>query len=117
MASAKPVFHFRMFWFLNPVKSDSLVNGLAYVVASPTWLLFPAYGGVVYRFTMPALLGEVWIMLWLLIRGAEADTGSCRPSFIVPAISPVSGSRLIYKLRAIRSPLALVVDVGAEPRL
>jgi hypothetical protein len=48
-----------------------IVNCFAYVAASVTSLLLPAYGNVVFRVSMPALLGELWIMLWLLIKGAK----------------------------------------------
>lgn len=48
-----------------------LVNGAAYVVVSLTSLLVPAYESVVFSVATPALLGEVWIMLWLVIRGAS----------------------------------------------
>jgi hypothetical protein len=48
-----------------------IVNCFAYVAISLTSLLLPAYGKVVYRASMPALLGELWIMLWLLIKGAK----------------------------------------------
>lgn len=57
-----------------------IVNGLAYVAASLTWLLLPAYGDVVSRVSMPALFGELWIMLWLLIRGTKVQ----------PAAAPAS---------------------------
>jgi hypothetical protein len=50
-----------------------LVNGVAYVALSLTWLLLPEYGGILNRYAMPALLGEVWIMLWLLIRGVKVQ--------------------------------------------
>jgi len=46
-----------------------IVNGIAYVAVSLAWLLLPTYGDVLFRALMPALLGEMWIMLWLLIRG------------------------------------------------
>jgi hypothetical protein len=48
-----------------------IVNCFAYVAISVTSLLLPAYGNVVFRASMPALLGELWIMLWLLIKGAK----------------------------------------------
>jgi hypothetical protein len=48
-----------------------IVNCFAYVAASLTWLLLPACGNVVSVATLPALLGELWIMLWLLIKGAK----------------------------------------------
>jgi len=50
-----------------------IVNGFAYVVISLTWLLLPAYGSVLFRASLPALLGELWIMLWLLIKGAKVE--------------------------------------------
>jgi len=50
-----------------------IVNGFAYVAASLTSLLLPEYGDVVFRASIPALLGELWIMLWLLIKGAKAE--------------------------------------------
>lgn len=50
-----------------------IVNCLAYVAASLTWLLLPAYGNAVFRALTPALLGELWIMLWLLIKGANVQ--------------------------------------------
>ncbi len=48
-----------------------IINGFAYVAISLTWLLLPAYGNIAFRASMPALLGELWIMLWLLIKGAK----------------------------------------------
>jgi hypothetical protein len=50
-----------------------IVNCFAYVAISVTSLLLPAYGNVVFRASMPALLGELWIMLWLLIKGAKVQ--------------------------------------------
>lgn len=50
-----------------------LVNGFAYVGISLTSLLLPAYANLVFRASMPALLGELWIMFWLLIKGAKVQ--------------------------------------------
>ena len=50
-----------------------IVNCLAYVAASLTWLLLPSYGNVVFRAILPALLGELWIVLWLLIKGVKVQ--------------------------------------------
>ena len=47
------------------------INGIAYVVLSFTGTLFPAYQDKVFLFSQPALFGELAIMLWLLIKGAE----------------------------------------------
>ena len=48
-----------------------IVNGLAYVATSITSLLWPSYAQAVAGAMMPALLGELWIMLWLLIKGVS----------------------------------------------
>ena len=46
-----------------------LVNGVAYVVLSFTTMLFPDWAPIVSKAAFPAQLGELWIMLWLAIRG------------------------------------------------
>ncbi len=48
-----------------------LLNGLAYVVMSATGLFFPDDFKLVRNLAMPALFGEMVLMLWLLIRGAR----------------------------------------------
>ncbi len=56
-----------------------IANGFAYVAVGFTWVLLPSYGGVVSQVSMPALLGELWMMLWLLVKGAKVqpvDPGS-----------------------------------------
>jgi Domain of unknown function (DUF4386) len=50
-----------------------IINGFAYVTVSLTGSLFPDYEGTVSNSVFPALLGEVAIMLWLLIRGAKVQ--------------------------------------------
>ena len=47
-----------------------IVNGFAYLVMSFTGLLLPQYEDRVSNIAFPALLGEMAIMLWLLIKGA-----------------------------------------------
>ena len=47
------------------------INGLAYVAGSLTGWLLPQYEQRVFNYSMPALLGEVAIMLWLVIKGAK----------------------------------------------
>jgi hypothetical protein len=49
-----------------------IVNGLAYVAVSLSSLAFPQYQDEVGSIVFPALLGEVAIMLWLVIKGADA---------------------------------------------
>lgn len=46
------------------------INGFAYVAVSFTGVLAPQYQASVFNYSMPALLGEVAIMLWLVVRGA-----------------------------------------------
>ncbi len=46
-----------------------IVNGFAYPAVSLTSWLVPTYLTVVARFAIVAELGELWIMLWLLIKG------------------------------------------------
>jgi hypothetical protein len=48
-----------------------IVNGVAYVAMSITSLLVPEYERVVLVAAIPALLGELWILLWLLIKGVK----------------------------------------------
>lgn len=48
-----------------------IVNGIAYVILSFAGLLLPAYQKTVSNIALPALLGEMAIMLWLLIVGAK----------------------------------------------
>ncbi len=48
-----------------------IINGVAYVVLSLTGLFFPDYQDKVFAFSQPALFGELAIMLWLLIKGAN----------------------------------------------
>lgn len=48
-----------------------IVNGVAYLVQTAASLFFPGAAPLVGRIVFPALLGEIWIMLWLLLRGAR----------------------------------------------
>jgi hypothetical protein len=48
-----------------------IVNSFAYPAVSLTLWLLPSYLNVVNRFAMIAELGELWIVLWLLIKGAK----------------------------------------------
>jgi hypothetical protein len=50
-----------------------IINGFAYVVLSFTGLVSPQNYEAAFRSAFPALLGEVAIMLWLVIRGAKVQ--------------------------------------------
>jgi Domain of unknown function (DUF4386) len=50
-----------------------IINGFAYLTISFTGLLLPQYEVMVSNIAFPALLGEVAIMLWLLIKGAKVQ--------------------------------------------
>jgi Domain of unknown function (DUF4386) len=48
-----------------------VINGFAYVTISLTGLLLPQYQGRVFTISLPALLGELALMFWLVIKGAR----------------------------------------------
>jgi len=48
-----------------------IINGIAYVVESFTGLLLPRFEDTVSNYLFPALLGEIALMLWLVIKGAK----------------------------------------------
>jgi Domain of unknown function (DUF4386) len=48
-----------------------MINGFAYIVLSLTGVLAPQYQDEVFTYSMPALAGELAIMLWLVIKGAK----------------------------------------------
>ncbi len=48
-----------------------IVNGAAYVAVSATALLLPAREALLFNLALPALLGELAMMLWLLIKGVK----------------------------------------------
>jgi hypothetical protein len=48
-----------------------IINGFAYLAMSFTGLLLPQYQATVSNIAFPALLGEMAVMLWLVIRGAR----------------------------------------------
>lgn len=50
-----------------------ILNGFAYLTTSLTGLLLPQYETLVSNIAFPALLGELAIMLWLLIKGAKVQ--------------------------------------------
>ena len=51
-----------------------IINGFAYLAMSFTGLLLPQYEDLVSNIAVPALLGEMAIMLWLLIKGATPQS-------------------------------------------
>src|SRR5437773_155041 len=60
-----------------------MINCFAYVAISFTGILFLQYEQVVFNSAFPAMLGEVAIMLWLLIKGVVGcETGRSRHSFL-----------------------------------
>jgi uncharacterized protein DUF4386 len=50
-----------------------ILNGFAYVALSLTGLLFPPYYDRAFPMSMPLLFGELAILLWLLIKGANVQ--------------------------------------------
>jgi len=55
------------------------INGTAYIVLSLTGIFFPAYQNTVFMLSQPALFGELAIMLWLVIKGADPVGHQPRP--------------------------------------
>jgi hypothetical protein len=54
-----------------------IVNGVAYLALSATGLLVPQHADIAFRIALPALFGEVALMLWLLLVGARVqDAGA-----------------------------------------
>lgn len=50
-----------------------IINGCVYPVISATGFLLPPYENMVSTITFPAMLGELAIILWLLIKGAKPE--------------------------------------------
>jgi len=57
-----------------------VVAGFAYLISSMTSIVLPEYRGVVSRIMMPLYFGEVPIIFWLLIKGAEVPRPQARSS-------------------------------------
>jgi hypothetical protein len=51
-----------------------IINGIAYVVMSFTGFLLPQYETTVSNYLFPALLGEIAIILWLVIKGSRPQS-------------------------------------------
>jgi uncharacterized protein DUF4386 len=47
-----------------------IINGIAYVLLSVSRLMLPEYSEKLFVYLQPALLGELVIVLWLVIKGA-----------------------------------------------
>ncbi len=48
-----------------------LINGIAYLVMCIMGLLQPQYKNIIFKITIPAMVGEFAFMLWLLIKGVK----------------------------------------------
>jgi hypothetical protein len=48
-----------------------VINGIVYVLLSFTSIVLPEYKDTVFTFGMPAMFGELALMLWLLIKGVR----------------------------------------------
>jgi hypothetical protein len=62
-----------------------IINGFAYLALSFTGLLLPQYEDMVSNIALPAQLGEVAFMLWLVIKGAKPKP------LVAPASSLAAG--------------------------
>jgi hypothetical protein len=61
-----------------------MINCFAYLAVSFTGLLFPQYEARVFNSAFPAMLGELAIMLWLLIKGAKPQPLGAAASSLAP---------------------------------
>lgn len=50
-----------------------IINGVVYVLLSFASLVIPLYRDTVFTWGIPAMFGELVLMLWLLIRGAQGN--------------------------------------------
>jgi hypothetical protein len=48
-----------------------MINGIVYVMLSFASIVVPQYKDIVFKVGMPAMFGELVLMLWLLIKGAK----------------------------------------------
>lgn len=48
-----------------------MLNGIAYVILSGVSIVIPEYKHIVFNISIPAMVGEVVLTLWLLIMGAK----------------------------------------------
>lgn len=46
-----------------------IINGFAYLIASFTSIVLPAYAGTANQWMMIPETGELWVTLWLLVKG------------------------------------------------
>lgn len=52
-----------------------IVNGAAYVVMCFTSLALPEYAAIPAKYLFPALFGELWLALWLVVKGIRPPEG------------------------------------------
>ena len=50
-----------------------ILNGIAYVALSFTGFFWPQYEDMAFNIAFPAMLGEIALVLWLLIKGAKVQ--------------------------------------------
>jgi Domain of unknown function (DUF4386) len=55
------------------------INGAAYVALSFTGFLLPQYQSKVFLFSQPAMMGELALTLWLVIKGAKPMAPDAEP--------------------------------------
>jgi hypothetical protein len=48
-----------------------ILNGCALIAVSLTQLLLPAYSYLVSRLAIVPELGELWMMVWLIVKGVR----------------------------------------------
>lgn len=48
-----------------------VINGIAFLILSFTDIILPQYRDMIFKIAVPAMLGEVAFMLWLLMKGVK----------------------------------------------
>jgi hypothetical protein len=67
------ILAYRSVFIPRLIGAGLIINGFAYLSISFTGILWPNYVDRVTRIVSPALLGELAIMLWLMIKGARPE--------------------------------------------
>ena len=62
---------FRSGYFPRTLGVLMAIAGLSYLANSFTLILAPAYAGTIFLILMPALIGELSLCLWLMVKGVN----------------------------------------------
>jgi hypothetical protein len=60
-----------------------IVNCFAYLLVSYTGQFYPQYEGQVFNALFPAMLGELLLMLWLVVKGVDVEKWKAKETAVV----------------------------------